>query len=75
MDYEPINGSGFLKSGNRQVSFTDIEQLEVFGSLAGDRLLGTNNSDILNGNEGLDTLTGGLGGDLFRFFKPNRGSD
>ena len=75
MEYDPINQSGYLKSNNRQVSFTHIEQLEIFGSLASDRLVGTNNSDLLNGNEGIDTLVGGLGADLFRFFKPNNGAD
>lgn len=75
MEYYPINQSGYLKSNNRQVLFTDIEQLEIFGSLGSDRLVGTNNSDLLNGNVGIDTLVGGLGADLFRFFKPNNGTD
>lgn len=75
MEYNALSNSGFLKSGSRQISFADIEQLEIFGSLGDDQLLGTNSSDLFNGNEGIDTIAGGLGADEFRFFKPNSGVD
>jgi Ca2+-binding RTX toxin-like protein len=39
----------------------------VFGGLVDDTIIGSRNNDFLQGNGGLDTLTGGLGADIFRY--------
>ncbi len=45
------------------------------GSSGDDVLLGTNRADILNGDFGSDTLTGGANPDTFAFSSPNQGID
>jgi Ca2+-binding RTX toxin-like protein len=39
----------------------------VFGGLVDDTIVASRNNDFLQGNGGLDTLTGGLGADIFRY--------
>jgi Ca2+-binding RTX toxin-like protein len=44
-----------------------VEELHVFGGLAGDSLTGGGESNFLQGNQGPDTLTGGSGNDRFSY--------
>jgi Ca2+-binding RTX toxin-like protein len=39
----------------------------VFGGLVDDTIIASRNNDFLQGNGGIDTLTGGLGADIFRY--------
>jgi Ca2+-binding RTX toxin-like protein len=39
----------------------------VFGGLVDDTIIGSRNNDFLQGNGGIDTLTGGDGADMFRY--------
>jgi Ca2+-binding RTX toxin-like protein len=39
----------------------------VFGGLVDDMIVASRNNDFLQGNGGMDTLTGGLGADTFRY--------
>ena len=63
-------------SGDYNVSFVNIETVEIIGSTHNDRLYGLDGNDTLDGNAGLDRLdgghgndqlTGGVGTDVFNF--------
>src|SRR5690606_2555414 len=47
----------------------------VSGGAGANRLIGTIKADVLFGSAGNDTMTGGLGADLFRYTSPSQGID
>ncbi|MBH8560952.1 calcium-binding protein [Nostoc sp. CENA67] len=55
--------NGTITSGNYQISFQNIERLEITGTFNSDSLLGGNGNDSLNGYGGGDTIKGGAGDD------------
>lgn len=57
------HGSGGYAAGD---SYTGIE--DIVGSFHSDRLIGDANSNVIEGVFGNDTLTGGGGSDVFRYF-------
>ncbi|MBD2565514.1 MULTISPECIES: beta strand repeat-containing protein [Nostoc] len=66
---------GSITAGKNQVSYKDIERLNVLGTGYDDLIVGSNGNDILTGGEGNDSLYGGAGTDTFSFNSFNEGVD
>ncbi|MFN6466046.1 MAG: beta strand repeat-containing protein [Nostoc sp. DedVER02] len=56
---------GSITAGTNQVSYKNIERLNISGTRNNDNIVGNDGNDTLSGNSGNDTLTGGAGNDKF----------
>ncbi|MBN3958004.1 calcium-binding protein [Nostoc sp. NMS8] len=54
---------GLITSGTNQVSYKNIQQLNISGTAYADKIVGGNSGDVLYGYNGNDLLTGGKGND------------
>ncbi|MEH2460682.1 beta strand repeat-containing protein [Nostoc sp.] len=61
------NIGSIITAGMNQVSYKNIERLNISGTSFDDNIVGNNGNDTLNGAEGNDILTGGNGNDTFAF--------
>nr|WP_267921671.1 calcium-binding protein [Nostoc favosum] len=61
--FNAITNEGAITAGTNQVSYKNIERLEITGTQYDDLILGSNGNDTLNGGSGNDTLIGGKGND------------
>ncbi|RCJ16670.1 hypothetical protein A6S26_32860, partial [Nostoc sp. ATCC 43529] len=60
---------GLIKTGTNQVSYKNIERLNITGTAYNDKIVGSNGNDTLNpGSGGNDTVDGGTGEDLLYFY-------
>ncbi|MEH2279923.1 MAG: calcium-binding protein [Nostoc sp.] len=60
--------TGSITSGTNQVSYKNIERLNISGTAYDDLIVGGNGNDTLNGGNGKDTIDGGKGDDLLSFY-------
>lgn len=62
--FDPTTNTGSIATGNYQVSYKNIEELEVTGTAYDDYIVGSNGNDTLTGGDsGNDTIFGGAGND------------
>ncbi|WP_442948077.1 beta strand repeat-containing protein [Nostoc sp.] len=61
--FNAITNEGAITAGTNQVSYKNIERLDIAGTYQDDNILGSNGDDTLNGGGGNDTLIGGNGND------------
>ncbi|AUB35834.1 Ca2+-binding protein, RTX toxin-related [Nostoc flagelliforme CCNUN1] len=61
--FNAIANTGSITAGTNQVSYKNIERLEITGTQYDDFIVGGNGNDTLNGGDGNDTLIGGNGND------------
>lgn len=82
--FNAITNQGSITSGTNQVSYKNIQGLNISGTVYADNIIGSNNSDLLFGYNGNDLLTGGKGDDIlyggdgtdtFAFNNYNQGID
>ncbi|MEH2216983.1 MAG: calcium-binding protein [Nostoc sp.] len=66
---------GSIAAGTNQVSYKNIERLNISGTWFDDNIVGNNGNDTLNGGGGNDILTGGNGNDTFAFSSYDEGID
>ncbi|MEH2319632.1 beta strand repeat-containing protein, partial [Nostoc sp.] len=67
---------GSITAGTNQVSYKNIERLNILGTGLDDNIVGSNGNDTLSGGYGgNDTLTGGNGNDTFTFNLKGQGVD
>lgn len=62
----PQVGSTNLTTGGALFTGINVSQLEVYGSLGNDQLVGGNGDDLIDGGPGNDQISGGLGRDTLR---------
>ncbi|MEH1830357.1 MAG: calcium-binding protein [Nostoc sp.] len=58
-----ITNEGSITAGTNQVSYKNIERLDIIGTRYDDLIVGSNGNDTLNGGSGNDILIGGKGND------------
>ncbi|MFN6563624.1 MAG: beta strand repeat-containing protein [Nostoc sp. ChiSLP01] len=63
--YNAATNTGVITAGTSQVSYKNIEQLNISGTTDDDSIVGTNGNDTIygGGGSGNDTLNGGAGND------------
>ncbi len=61
--FNAITNEGSITAGTNQVSYKNIERLDIFATFYNDLIIGGNGNDTLNGGGGNDTLRGGNGND------------
>jgi Ca2+-binding RTX toxin-like protein len=62
--FNATNQQGSIKAGKNQVSYKNIEQLNITGTAYDDYIVGSNGNDYLSGGSGgNDTILGGAGND------------
>ncbi|MEH2158485.1 beta strand repeat-containing protein [Nostoc sp.] len=63
--FNPTTNIGSIKAGTNQVSYKNIERLNILGTEYNDRIVGNSGNDTLStGNGGNDTIDGGEGDDV-----------
>ncbi|MDF5737469.1 MULTISPECIES: beta strand repeat-containing protein [unclassified Nostoc] len=63
--FNPTTNIGSIKAGTNQVSYKNIEQLNILGTSYNDNIVGNSGNDTLStGSSGNDTIDGGEGEDL-----------
>ncbi|AVH64590.1 beta strand repeat-containing protein [Nostoc sp. 'Peltigera membranacea cyanobiont' N6] len=66
--FNPTTNIGSITAGTNQVSYQNIERLNISGTAYDDNIVGNNGNDTLfGGTGGNDILTGGDGNDTFSF--------
>ncbi|MDZ8108041.1 MAG: calcium-binding protein [Nostoc sp. DedQUE12a] len=73
--FNPTTNQGSITAGTDQVSYKNIERLNIKGTAYNDKIVGSNGNDTLTGGKGNDTLIGGSGIDTFVFNSFNQGVD
>ncbi|MEH2323885.1 MAG: calcium-binding protein [Nostoc sp.] len=73
--FNATSNIGSITSGTNQVSYKNIEQLNIIGTRYDDLIVGSNGNDTLSGQDGNDSLIGGSGTDTFAFNSFNGGVD
>jgi Ca2+-binding RTX toxin-like protein len=82
--FNATTNTGSITDGTNQVSYKNIERLDIIGTQSDDFIVGGNGNDTLNGGGGNDTLIGGNGNDsliggsgtdTFAFNSFNEGND
>ena len=63
LTYNATTNIGSITAGTNQVSFKNIERLEITGTAYDDYLVGTNGDDFFSGGGGNNTIIGGAGND------------
>ncbi|MEH2083103.1 MAG: calcium-binding protein [Nostoc sp.] len=67
--FDVTTNIGSIIAGTNQVSYKNIEGLNISGAAYDDNIVGSNGSDTLSGGEGgNDILIGGNGNDTFAFY-------
>ncbi|MBD2531931.1 calcium-binding protein [Nostoc flagelliforme FACHB-838] len=61
--FNPTTNIGSITAGTYQVSYKNIERLDITGTQYDDLIVGSNGNDTLKGGLGNDILTGGKGND------------
>lgn len=62
--FDVITNQGTIKSGSHEVSYKDIERLDILGTAYDDKIVGSKGNDSLNGGgNGNDKISGGAGDD------------
>ncbi|MCC5643630.1 calcium-binding protein [Nostoc sp. CHAB 5824] len=61
--FNATTNTGSITAGTNQVSYKNIERLDIIGTQYDDLILGGNENDTINGGGGNDTLIGGNGND------------
>ncbi|MBD2681512.1 MULTISPECIES: calcium-binding protein [Nostoc] len=68
---------GSITAGTNQVSYKNIERLDIRGTAYDDNIVGSNGNDTLSAGYGKDTIDGGKGDDLlsvdFDYSSPSKG--
>ncbi|MHC5719183.1 MAG: beta strand repeat-containing protein, partial [Nostoc sp.] len=65
--FNPTTNQGPITAGTRLVSYKNIERLDITGTSYDDNILGNNGNDTLSGGvDGNDIIDGGIGDDLLR---------
>jgi len=59
------SGAYYIAGGYARANFTGVEHFTVYGSSAGDTLVGGDGNDTFDGGAGADSLTGGGGNDTY----------
>lgn len=75
--YDAVTNQGTIKTGTYQVSYKNIERLDISGTRYDDQIIGSSGDDSFNGGietDGKDTIDGGAGNDLLSFYN-YQGSD
>jgi Ca2+-binding RTX toxin-like protein len=62
--FNPTTNSGLITAGNYQVSYQNIERLNILGTYYNDLIVGNSGNDTLSGGIGNDTIIGGAGNDV-----------
>ncbi|MEH2002619.1 MAG: calcium-binding protein [Nostoc sp.] len=63
--FNPTTNIGLITAGTYQVSYKNIERLNISGTQFDDLIVGNNGSDTLSAsNDGNDTIIGGVGNDI-----------
>ncbi|MEH2197999.1 beta strand repeat-containing protein [Nostoc sp.] len=63
--FNPTTNIGSIKAGTNQVSYKNIERLNISGTVYNDNIVGNSGNDTLStGNGGNDTIDGGEGDDV-----------
>ncbi|MBD2535347.1 calcium-binding protein [Nostoc flagelliforme FACHB-838] len=63
--FNTTTNTGFITDGTNQVSYQNIERLNITGTQSDDSIVGNNGNDTLSGGiNGNDTVDGGKGDDL-----------
>ncbi|MFN6485794.1 MULTISPECIES: calcium-binding protein [unclassified Nostoc] len=66
--FNATTNQGTIKAGSHQISYKNIERLEIVGTRYDDQIVGSNGNDSLDsGDDGNDTIDGGAGDDLLSF--------
>jgi Ca2+-binding RTX toxin-like protein len=73
--FNATTNAGSITTSNSQVSYKNIERLNILGSPYDDLIVGNNGNDTLSGSSGNDTLTGGAGNDKFIYYNKDRYAD
>ncbi|MBW4429138.1 MAG: calcium-binding protein [Nostoc desertorum CM1-VF14] len=64
-NFNATTNTGLITDGTNQVSYKNIERLNITGTQSDDLIVGNNGNDTINaGISGNDTVDGGLGDDL-----------
>jgi Ca2+-binding RTX toxin-like protein len=61
--FNATTNQGSITSGTNQVSYKNIQGLNISGTVYADKIVGGNSGDVLYGYNGNDRLTGGKGSD------------
>ncbi|MEH2265639.1 beta strand repeat-containing protein [Nostoc sp.] len=63
--FNPTTNIGSISAGTNQVSYKNIERLNILGTAYNDNIVGNSSNDTLSGGaSGNDTIDGGIGDDL-----------
>ncbi len=82
--FNATTNTGLITAGINQVSYTNIERLDIIGTYYDELITGSNGNDTLAGGGGNDTIIGGNGDDTlygwdgtdtFAFYSFNKGID
>ena len=82
--FNTTTNTGSITAGTNQVSYKNIERLDIIGTQSDDLIVGGNGNDTLDGSagndiliggKGNDSLNGGSGTDTFAFNSFNEGID
>jgi len=67
--FDAATNTGSITAGNNQVSYKNIEGLNIYATDYDDLIVGSNGNDSLHGgNSGNDTIDGGKGDDLLSLY-------
>ncbi|MEH2465343.1 beta strand repeat-containing protein [Nostoc sp.] len=71
--FNATTNQGTIEAGSHQISYKNIERLEIVGTRYDDQIVGSNGNDSLDsGDDGNDTIDGGAGDDLLSFINYQR---
>ncbi|MCC5657049.1 calcium-binding protein [Nostoc sp. XA010] len=62
--FNPTTNIGSITAGTNRVSYKNIERLDISGTQQNDLIVGNNGNDTLSGYGGNDTIDGGKGDDV-----------
>ncbi|MEH1950505.1 MAG: calcium-binding protein [Nostoc sp.] len=72
--FNPTSNVGSITADTNQVSYKNIERLNIIGTSYDDDIVGSNGNDTLDpGNAGNDTIDGGAGDDLLSYYNNSSG--
>ncbi|MEH2087704.1 MAG: calcium-binding protein [Nostoc sp.] len=72
--FNPTTNVGSITADTNQVSYKNIERLNITSGFGDDNIVGSNGNDTLDpGNAGNDTIDGGAGDDLLSYYNNSSG--